>query len=55
MVASPGPVAPGLRHDDPLFSENPTMRLLQQPVAWLLSVLLALTPLLPVQAAMLDN
>lgn len=31
------------------------MRLLQQPVAWLLSVLLALTPLLPAQAAMLDN
>ena len=31
------------------------MRLMQQPVAWLLSVLLALTPLLPVQAAMLDN
>ena len=31
------------------------MRLMQQPMAWLLSIMLALTPLVPVQAAMLGN
>lgn len=31
------------------------MRYTQQPMAWFLSLLLALMPLVPVQAAMLDN
>lgn len=31
------------------------MRFMQQPMAWLLSILLALAPLLPAQAAMLGN
>ena len=31
------------------------MRLMQLPMAWLLSVLLAITPLVPAQAAMLGN
>mgnify|MGYP001823337556 CR=1 FL=1 len=31
------------------------MRLIQPTMAWLLSILLAVTPLVPAQAAMLDN
>ena len=31
------------------------MRLMQPTMAWLLSILLAVTPLVPLQAAMLDN
>jgi len=37
------------------FLEILTMRFLQQPMAWLLSILLAVTPLVPAQAAMLGN
>jgi len=48
-------MASGQRHDDHLSLEILTMRFMQQPMAWLLSMLLAVTPLVPAQAAMLGN
>ena len=55
MIRADSYILPADKMDSPTFQETFMMHFLRRPIAMLLSMLLALMPMLPAQAAMIGN